>query len=128
MYVYHGGVSQHLRSQVWPYLLGHYCQDCDDVRKQEIKAENDLLYEATMAEWRAVETVIEQRPNCKSRFSYGSSSDNSYSRPIKGLPHQRSSVISDVFLPSESTDSGNEPSAKKLTVSHLMTFHFASLF
>ena len=68
MYVYHGGVSQHLRPAVWPYLLGHYRQDCDNARKQEIKTENDLLYEATKAEWRAVEAVIEQRPNSKSRF------------------------------------------------------------
>ncbi|XP_032778431.1 small G protein signaling modulator 2 isoform X2 [Daphnia magna] len=58
---YYGGISHHLRKQVWPYLLGHYpFGSTPDERLMQNRA-MQTTYETTMSEWLAVEAIIRQR-------------------------------------------------------------------
>ncbi|XP_039297773.1 small G protein signaling modulator 1-like [Nilaparvata lugens] len=59
--VYYGGVSHHIRKQVWPYLLGHYAFGSEPEERQKVDHTTRQNYETTMSEWLAVEAIVRQR-------------------------------------------------------------------
>ena len=61
MLVYHGGVEQEIRRQVWPYLLGYYKYGSE---LEERENEDNLRaheYNKLLKEWANVETILRQR-------------------------------------------------------------------
>ncbi|RZC32861.1 small G protein signaling modulator 1, partial [Asbolus verrucosus] len=58
---YFGGVSQDLRKDLWPYLLGHYKFGSTEQQRLELSEETKQAYENTMSEWLAVEAIVRQR-------------------------------------------------------------------
>ena len=47
--------------QVWPYLLGHYEWDSDEISRAALDESVRHSYETTMSEWLAVEAIVRQR-------------------------------------------------------------------
>ncbi|XP_046738332.1 small G protein signaling modulator 1-like isoform X1 [Diprion similis] len=72
---YYGGVAAELRSEVWPYLLGHYVWGSTSNERQELDEGTRQSYETTMSEWLAAEAVATQRDRPSSESSESHSSE-----------------------------------------------------
>uniref|UniRef100_A0AAR5Q3Z1 RUN domain-containing protein n=2 Tax=Dendroctonus ponderosae TaxID=77166 RepID=A0AAR5Q3Z1_DENPD len=60
-FTYFGGVANELRTEIWPYLLGHYKFGSTADQRQNLAEETKQAYENTMSEWLAVEAIVRQR-------------------------------------------------------------------
>ncbi|CAG9770806.1 unnamed protein product [Ceutorhynchus assimilis] len=60
-YTYFGGIANELRTQIWPYLLGHYKFGSTEEQRKALDEETKQAYENTMSEWLAVEAIVRQR-------------------------------------------------------------------
>ncbi|KAL1501277.1 hypothetical protein ABEB36_006628 [Hypothenemus hampei] len=58
---YFGGICNELRTEIWPYLLGHYKFGSTTEQRKELDEETKQAYENTMSEWLAVEAIVRQR-------------------------------------------------------------------
>ncbi|KAG5897831.1 hypothetical protein JTB14_011831 [Gonioctena quinquepunctata] len=58
---YFGGIAHELRSEIWPYLLGHYKFGSTPEQRTVLSEETRQAYENTMSEWLAVEAIVRQR-------------------------------------------------------------------
>lgn len=58
--VYYGSMAHEIRSEVWPYLLGHYTFGQTQVERKELDENTKHYYETTMSEWMAVEAIVKQ--------------------------------------------------------------------
>ncbi|CAH1107596.1 unnamed protein product [Psylliodes chrysocephalus] len=58
---YFGGITEALRHEIWPYLLGHYKFGSTLEQRNELSDETRQAYENTMSEWLAVEAIVKQR-------------------------------------------------------------------
>ncbi|XP_060533467.1 small G protein signaling modulator 2-like isoform X4 [Cylas formicarius] len=60
-HTYFGGIANELRTEIWPYLLGHYKFGSTTDQRKELDDETKQAYENTMSEWLAVEAIVRQR-------------------------------------------------------------------
>lgn len=60
-FTYFGGVASELRTEIWPYLLGHYKFGSTADQRNSLTEETKQSYENTMSEWLAVEAIVRQR-------------------------------------------------------------------
>ncbi|XP_071848613.1 small G protein signaling modulator 1-like isoform X3 [Apostichopus japonicus] len=76
--IYFGGVQHEIRHEVWPYLLGHYQFGLTEKERNEIDESTRINFEQILAEWMAVETIINQRERDTqaAKVSSDNSSDN----------------------------------------------------
>ncbi|XP_076257057.1 trabuco [Rhynchophorus ferrugineus] len=58
---YFGGIVSDLRTEIWPYLLGHYKFGSTAQQRKALNDETKQAYENTMSEWLAVEAIVRQR-------------------------------------------------------------------
>lgn len=86
--VYHGGVDENIRKQVWPYLLGHYTFGLTPEQRADLDEKSRQNYETTMSEWLAVEAIVRQRDKERTAYavaklsSSGGSGDKSTTKGV----------------------------------------------
>ncbi|CAH1801547.1 unnamed protein product [Owenia fusiformis] len=107
--VYHGGCSHGIRSQVWPYLLGHYEFGSTQEARDSLDHELHTEYEVTMSEWMAVEAIVRQRDKeimaaNLAKLSSESTSDSSGKALPSPFMRKDSSLSNDVFMDSVDVD------------------------
>uniref|UniRef100_UPI00358F5CDD small G protein signaling modulator 1 isoform X2 n=1 Tax=Myxine glutinosa TaxID=7769 RepID=UPI00358F5CDD len=107
--VYFGGVQHSIRREVWPFLLGHYKFGMTPQDRREMDEVTKAMYEHTMAEWLACESIVRQREKeshaaALAKLSSGSSIDSH----VKCLVHRNSSISNEVFESVEDMDSSKE--------------------
>ncbi|KAG1714265.1 Small G protein signaling modulator 2 [Nymphon striatum] len=59
--IYFGGCEHSIRSEVWPYLLGHYAFSISSEQKLERDEAIRQTYETTMSEWLVIEAIVKQK-------------------------------------------------------------------
>ena len=59
--IYHGGIESSIRSQVWPYLFGHYKWDFSSKDRRDMDRKNQSNYENKLSDWMAIDAIVRQR-------------------------------------------------------------------
>ncbi|XP_047125830.1 TBC1 domain family member 15 isoform X1 [Hydra vulgaris] len=59
--IFHGGIHQDIKREVWKFLLGFYPFDSTYVERNEITAEKTKLYNTMMMQWKTITPAQEKR-------------------------------------------------------------------
>ncbi|XP_071848612.1 small G protein signaling modulator 1-like isoform X2 [Apostichopus japonicus] len=108
--IYFGGVQHEIRHEVWPYLLGHYQFGLTEKERNEIDESTRINFEQILAEWMAVETIINQRERDTqaAKVSSDNSSDlfDSGQIPLEGHDPSLDSEVFELEEDDEYVESG----------------------